>query len=1317
MPIFYTPGKRALLFLSLLTFSAVNAQMPQTTAPAARPQPQTPADSKQKGMDLLRKNIRLTGLSQAELDSYQVTDAYPDKASGSFLVYLQQGYLGVPVYNKIGVYVFRNDTLVEKKANFIPAIALKAGPQVSYSVEALQAIHFAAGHLALTVRQTPRMIQKDDVRRHYLFSNGGVSKKNISSDLVWLPVNDSKEVKLSWNVRIVTPDGSGDWLVRIDAQTGQVIEKSNLIVSEKAKDCMMTDQPAGSLAVAPDPDRAAPNLNRAARNPDRAAPVWGGNAVAVAGAQSGSILGQSRNIAAPPPAVTSASYRIYPFPTESANFGPRVLSTNPWLIAGSGNNATSLGWHFDNTTSYDYTRGNNVWALEDTLGTTDGTGFSDTSTTIIPALTFDRTLAPTQRARAYTNIRAGLDNLFYANNTMHDISYQYGFDEAAGNFQASNQGRGGQEGDFVYAFAQEAQGLNNAFFATGPDGESPSMLMYVWNSLDTASLHINTPGAITGDYAALEGVFSAFNRLAVQAPITGNIIQVNDDINPATHLGCGTGFSNSVAGKIALIDRGSCNYTLKVKNAQVAGAIAVIMVNNAAGPPIVMGGDDATITIPAIMISQTDGATLKANLASLNGTLNNKGEDLDGALDNGVMAHEYTHGISNRLTGGPANADCLLNAEQMGEGWSDFMALMVTTDWSTAAVTDGPKKRSLGTYVAGQVATGPGIRHYPYSTDKTINKWTYDSVAVSTGGEVHAIGEIWCATLWDMAWNIIQQEGISGDIYHGTKGNNMALQLVIEGMKLQPCSPGFVDGRDAILKADSLLYNYSHKCAIWKAFAGRGIGKSASQGSSNSYLDQTSATDLPSGLSLTQTVNKTTLAQGDDIFYTVKASCNCTPLTGITIVDTLSANLSYVSSSGGTYTAPYVKFTGNDFAAGETKTFTVEASVAGTYAVPDTLMNDSRDPANYTWTPTLTTGGTIFADVTTRAHSGTHSWYAANRAGQTDFALTTGDLHPDSISTLSFWHYYETESAFDGGVVEISTDNGNSWSDLGPYMTQNGYNNTLDPTTAGIPNRQAFSGSSGGSFIRTVISLTGFSGATAKIRFRFGSSPLQAGDGWYIDDILLTNENGAFGIAAAFSGTTLLDKKISSSPFAPVALPVNFLSFDAKKSGKTAQLHWTVSGETGADKYIIERSTDGNTFLPIGEVATDPAISADGTKDYSYTDDQPVIGNDFYRIREKDLDGHTTISVTKLLRFASDQLVITLSPVPTYTHMVQLEIEADNDEPMAASLVNMIGQTLKVYSVRTGVNQLNLENYSKGVYFLKIQTSHNSTEIRKLVIQ
>ena len=1301
----FTPCKKCvfLIVLILLVSTAIRAQVKSQSAAQSQTAPDQTGGPQAQATRLLQKNLGPAGLSQTDLNSYFVTDAYADRKTGLFMVYLQQTYAGIPVYRKIGVFVFRNDTLVSGTTNYIPVQLRAAGLLTTPGIDPARAIRAAAAHLLLPTPQEPRLLNRVALRQHFVYSGAGVSREQIPTDLVWLPVDSTKKVRLAWNLRIVTPDGNGDWWIRVDAQTGEVIDKSSLIVSEKNRnDCDPVANPAPLPGFPAAPAKmAAPKKEAAPAK--MAAPKKG---------SSSGFFGT--------PAATGGSYRVYPFPIESANYGNRVLDLNPWLRAGGGNDATTLGWHYDNNNDYSFTRGNNVWALTDFDGSSQFTGYSDTSTTILPSLTFDQPVDTSLTAQGRNNVHGGLDNLFYWNNIMHDISYQYGFDEAGGNFQTSNMSRGGVENDMVVAFTQDGAGINNSDFSTPPDGFNPRMRMFLFDLTKTSKLHITAPAGIVGDYGAIEGDFSYQSRLADKGPITGGIVYLTD-VN-STHLSCvAASTTPNVSGKIAMLDRGTCNFTTKVKNAQTAGAIAVIVVQSS-GAATGMSGTDTTIKIPAVMISQSDGATLKANLTGLNGTLSTGGTYRDGSVDNGVIAHEYTHGISNRLTGGPANVDCLSNLEQMGEGWSDYMALMVTTDWSTAAVTDGTKKRPLGTYVFAQPATGGGIRTYPYSTDMSVNPWTYGMLSSIVGGEVHQIGEIWCATLWDMTWNIVQQEGIDADIYNGTKGNNIALQLVMMGLKLQPCSPGFIDGRDAILKADSLLYGNRHKCAIWNAFARRGMGKSASQGSSDNYQDQTAATDLPSGVSLSTAASKTLLAQGDNVTYTLTASCDCQALSGINIVDTLSSNMSYVSSTGGnggTFTSPAVHWDNNSFTAGEIKTFTVTASVTGTYATPDTVINSDLETHNYPF-GTTSSAGNVFTSTTTRAHGGTHSWYAKDPATLTSYTLFSNPIIPGTVSTLSFWHYYSTESTFDGGVVEISTDNGVTWQDLGPYMTQNGYNSSIDPgffragwpsTASSLANRNAFTGSSGGQFVQTSVSLGSFAGKTALIRFRFASDNVNGGDGWYIDDILLTNETGTTSTSRSFSGATLLSSSILSSKFAVAPLPVNFLSFEAKKINGSSQLHWTVNSEIDAEKYVIERSTDGAAYTAIGEV---PAANSG---DYTFTDDRPVDGRDYYRIREQDFDGEPTLSVIKVLQFNTRSFVVRLSPVPTYTHSVQLEIDADNNKPVTATLLSMTGQTLKVFVVRPGTNQLNLDNFSKGMYFLRIETNTDDAQIRKLIIQ
>ncbi len=212
------------------------------------------------------------------------------------------------------------------------------------------------------------------------------------------------------------------------------------------------------------------------------------------------------------------------------------------------------------------------------------------------------------------------------------------------------------------------------------------------------------------------------------------------------------------------------------------------------------------------------------------------------------MIHEFSHGTSNRLTGGPNNSSCLGNQEQMGEGWGDFYgALMTVTPGQ-----DGSEARGVGTYLFGQGPGGSGIRSHPYSTDFGINPHTYDDI--KTESIPHGVGSVWAEMLWEMTWELVGANGYDNDIYNFTgnpsldAGNVMAMALVTEGMKLQPCQPGFIDGRDAILAADAAIYGGANECLIWAAFARRGLGLSADQGSSGSRSDGTEAFDTPTGV-------------------------------------------------------------------------------------------------------------------------------------------------------------------------------------------------------------------------------------------------------------------------------------------------------------------------------------------------------------------------------------------------------------------------------------------------------------------------------------
>ena len=116
----------------------------------------------------------------------------------------------------------------------------------------------------------------------------------------------------------------------------------------------------------------------------------------------------------------------------------------------------------------------------------------------------------------------------------------------------------------------------------------------------------------------------------------------------------------------------------------------------------------------------------------------------DGDLDNGIVIHEYGHGISNRLTGGSADSGCLPNGQSggMGEGWSDIFAIILRQQ---------PQNIRNDIWPMGDWAAGKGIRPYPYcaAADTSINPAKFSDVNEYYPA-VHSIGFVWASILWEV---------------------------------------------------------------------------------------------------------------------------------------------------------------------------------------------------------------------------------------------------------------------------------------------------------------------------------------------------------------------------------------------------------------------------------------------------------------------------------------------------------------------------------------------------------------------------------------
>jgi len=519
--------------------------------------------------------------------------------------------------------------------------------------------------------------------------------------------------------------------------------------------------------------------------------------------------------------IDSDSYTVFPLNLESPDEGPHTQVDDP------ASSASPFGWHDTNGSAgaeFTDTRGNNVFAQDDT----DANNSGGTRPSGGAGLDFNDTLDLGQPPS--TQLLPAITNLFYWNNILHDVFYAYGFDEDSGNFQENNYGNGGAGSDSVNADAQDGSGLNNANFGTPPDGSNPRMQMFLFQY---PGLSISSPSSLAG---SIEGGVAEFGPAITGTPVPldpAELVRALDAAtgdDPSTTDAC-SALSNDMVGKIALIDRGECNFTVKTLNAQIAGALAVVIVNNQGNAVINMSGTQTLIIIPSIFIGQGNGDLIKAELG---GTVAASIAEVvkDGDFDNGIIIHEYGHGVSNRLTGGPSNVGCLdqSQASGMGEGWSDFFALALTHKSGDTRTT----LRSIGSFAVGHLGaprSGPGIRNFPYSTDLALDPQTY--VTVETTNQPHGIGEVWAIGLWEMYWNLVDRFGFDPDLYSGSGGNNLALQLVMDGMKAQNCEPTLLDGRDAILTVDNLNNAGANQCRIWRAFARRGMGLFADDGNPN----------------------------------------------------------------------------------------------------------------------------------------------------------------------------------------------------------------------------------------------------------------------------------------------------------------------------------------------------------------------------------------------------------------------------------------------------------------------------------------------------
>ncbi|WP_073563966.1 M36 family metallopeptidase [Archangium sp. Cb G35] len=807
-----------------------------------------------------------------------------------------------------------------------------------------------------------------------------------------------------------------------------------------------------------------------------------------------------------------------------------------------------------------HTTGNNVRAYADHYDPDGFTSGIDKQATVALGTrnfhdVYDTSLEP---LASETQTHAAIVQSFYTTNWLHDYFYTSGFDESAGNAQDNNYSRGGKAGDALLVEAQnlgpDPRQRNNALIYTPMDGVSPQMELYLWETPEERSFTVSGSQYKTGKAA-----FGAQKFKVVGA----NLVLASD--KETSSDGCEPPL-NDVAGAIVMADRGNCLYELKAVNAENAGAVGLIILNHVPGdPPPDMFDVDTTLnaTIPVLSLSYEDGQALKAMLASgaVEGAMERTPSiERDGAIDNTIIAHEWGHLLHHRLV------ECSTpQCRAQSEGWGDFIALhMMARHGDDLDGTYGIA--SYAAHILGE-SVYYGIRRAPYSRDSKKNAFRFRHIAdgVSlprehpirdsniSNSEVHNAGEIWAAMLFDGYLALLAKDRRDSSppaAFDETK-RRMA-DYVVASMALAPPEPTFTEQRDALLMA-ARCRNPEDMLLLAQAFAGRGAGSCAVSPPRDSTAftevkeDYTLRPDLR--LEFVQTSDTLRSCDRDSVLDAEEAGHITLKVTNWSPVTSTDATLRVSTTS------TRIRFpAGTKLDVGEVAPFSyttlripleLDPSLPQPHeAILDVVLSsptacqdltslstvlrlnydlfdshfDTVESPKTTWSAKVLEGGSqqSWRIVRSSSKENDHVWYANDGYEFADTTLETPLIEVASSEDfiLNFEHRHSFAQQWDpqtgqnfywnGGVIELSRDNGNTWEDVRAH-TAPGYGGTLATNTGNnLEGRLAYAAKNPSWPMTDTVVLNfgkSFKDKSVKLRFRLGSAWVFEDHGWELDNI------------------------------------------------------------------------------------------------------------------------------------------------------------------------------------------------------------------------
>jgi hypothetical protein len=529
----------------------------------------------------------------------------------------------------------------------------------------------------------------------------------------------------------------------------------------------------------------------------------------------------------------------------------------------------------------------------------------------------------------------------------------------------------------------------------------------------------------------------------------------------------------------------------------------------------------------------------------------------DGSLETDVFIHELTHGTSNRLHNNGSGLTSQ-QASGMGEGWSDYYARAI----ASTADEDVNGVYSAGNYVTYLFGLPTytdnyyyGIRRFPYAVKTNLgangkphNPMTFGDIdffqinALADGAyppspvinitanEVHNVGTIWCMMLLEMRARMIARLGFA-------VGNQRALQIVTDGMKLDPINPTIIQARDAIIAADNAGFGGADVVDIRNGFATRGAGAGATTTTYSTQYFTIVESFYPSSAAGTITFsdslgnNNGVAEPGEDLVFNIPLTNrlatadnnvdarldnysatygNISP--GATMSRTFAYHVSANTVCGTTLQIPFMVTSDNG-----TANVTVPLQVGAPTTTPSFTENFDGVvmpalPAGWTTTTTGSTTATWKTANTNVVDSGNYA-FGADISTSADASLVSPTIAIGAGSQqLSFKHRYQTETTFDGGVLEISIAGG-AFNDIlaaGGSFVQGGYGASVSSSATGnaLLRRRVWGGFINATAQVLVNLPAAASGQNVQFRWRFGSdsSGTPTGSpGWSVDSVQISS--------------------------------------------------------------------------------------------------------------------------------------------------------------------------------------------------------------------